>query len=110
MKTLSLTLLLTLFTIGVSVSPLYALVFGGSNLGIFGYPSHRCTAPYSKPSKPYSFNSQWEIDEYNSDIDRYNSQMREYINCINEYVENAKNDIKRIKEKANEAISEANSR
>ena len=109
MKTISIAILLTLFTIGVSISPSYALVFGGSNLGIFGYPSPQCSPPYSKPFKPYSFNSQWEIDQYNLEVDSYNSQIQEYLDCINEYVENAKNDIKRIKEKANAAISEANS-
>ena len=86
-----------------------ALVFGGSNLGLFGYPSHTYSPPYSKPYKPYSFSSQWEIDQYNSEVENYNYEMRSYRDCIREYVDNAKNDIKRIKEKANEAISEANS-
>lgn len=40
----------------------YAVVFGGSNIGIMGYPSHDCIKP-NKPFKPYSFNSQWEIEQ-----------------------------------------------
>ena len=30
-----------------------AIVFGGSNLGMFGYSSHDCSKPY----RPYQFNS-----------------------------------------------------
>ncbi|QSX33129.1 hypothetical protein JYB87_15585 [Shewanella avicenniae] len=85
----------------------YAVVFGGSNLGFRGYPSHSCSKP-TKPFKPYSFNSQWEIDSYNSDVELYNSQLQQYLSCIDEYIENANNDIKRIKEKGQAAIDEAN--
>jgi hypothetical protein len=83
-----------------------AAIFGGSNLGYSGYPSHSCTKPM-KPFKPYSFNSQWEIDSYNSGVNLYNMQLRQYSNCIQEYLENANNDIKRIKEKSQDAINEA---
>lgn len=85
----------------------HAMVFGGSNLDFSGYPSHDCIKP-TKPTKPYSFDSQWEVDSYNSEVDFYNSQLQQYLNCINEYIENANNDIKIIKEKAQEAIDEAN--
>ena len=84
-------------------------VFGGSNLSVMGYPDHRCRPPYTKPRKPYSFTSQYEIDSYNRKVETYNFQMREYENCISEYVGNAKRDIKRIQEKTNDAIREANS-
>lgn len=84
----------------------FAIVFGGTNLGMFGYPSHECTKPL-KPIRPYSLDSQWEIDSYNSDVDLYNFELRRYIDCIEEYVENAGYDIERIKEKAQEAIDEA---
>jgi hypothetical protein len=86
-----------------------AVVFGGSNLDFLGYPSHQCSPPYSKPFKPYSFNSQYEIDTYNMEVEDYNSQLETYRSCIREYVENAKSDIERIREKANEAVEEANS-
>ncbi len=86
----------------------FAIVFGGSNLGFMGYPDHSCTTPYSKPIKPYRFNDQWEIDQYNSRVSSYNYELETYMGCIDEYVENAKNDLKRIKEKANAAIAEAN--
>ena len=81
----------------------YATVFGGSNLGsITGYPSHNCIKP-TEPYKPYSFNSQQEIDSYNSEVSSYNSQIQQYLNCINEYIENANNDIELIREKIQEA-------
>lgn len=83
-----------------------AIVFGGSNLGILGYSEHDCIKPY-KPTEPYSFDSQWEVDLYNSQVDTYNFELDQYISCIREYVENANNDIERIKEKYQNAIDEA---
>jgi hypothetical protein len=103
------TLIVAVIVCGIVSSNAFAIVFGGSNLGILGYPSHDCSAPYSKPIKPYSFSSQWEVDRYNSEVENYNNQLREFIRCIEKYVDNAKNDIQRVKEKANEAINEANS-
>ena len=91
------------------ISSAYAIVFGGTNFNSFsGYPDHSCSAPYSKPVKPYSFDSQWELDSYNLEVETYNNQVGEYIDCINEYVANARNDIKRITEKANKSIESAN--
>jgi len=97
-----------LLTVGFPIFS-FGLVIGGSNFGIFGYPSHECNPPYSKPYKPFSFNYQWEIDQYNSEVEIYNRELQEFLDCIDEYVNNAKNDIERIREKANEAINEANS-
>lgn len=82
-----------------------ALVYGGSNLGYSGYPSNDCTKPI-KPTKPYSFDSKWEIRSYNSQVDEYNIEYRRYVSCIKEYIDNANNDIRRIKEKIQEAIDE----
>jgi hypothetical protein len=95
-------------TLIVVLCPLtaYAYVFGGTNLGFGGYPSHTCMKP-NKPFKPYSFDSQWEIDSYNAEVDAFNSDLQLYSDCIDEYLENANNDIKRIKLKAKEAVDEA---
>ena len=87
-------LIVIIFIISKSLS---AIVFGGSNLGLFGYNSHTCSKPY----RPYEFNSQY-------DVDNYKYEVNSYISCIEEYLDNAKNDIKRIQEKMNEAIDEAN--
>lgn len=84
-----------------------AYIYGGSNLGYSGYPSHDCNEPV-KPFKPYSFTSQWEIDSYNAQVKNYNSQLQDYIACLEEYTDNANNDIKRIQEKAREAIDDKN--
>jgi hypothetical protein len=83
----------------------YAVVFGATNFGFSGYPDHTCLKP-NKPFKPYSFNSEWEVNSYNNDVDYYNSQLQQYFGCIDEYIEGAKNDIKRIENKAKEAIDE----
>ena len=87
----------------------FGLVLGPSNLGMFGYPQHNCSPPYSKPYKPYSFDSQWEVDNYNAEVEAYNYEIGIYFDCINEYLEAANNDIKRISERMDEAIDEANS-
>ncbi len=84
----------------------FAIVIGGTNLGFSGYPDHSCRKP-NKPFKPYSFNSRWEVDSYNSQVDSYNYEHQRYIACVKEYLENADNDIKRIQEKMEEAIAEA---
>jgi len=83
----------------LSVSPCCALVIGDSNLDYFsGYPDPTCTKPY----KPYQLDDDFAVQSYNSQED-------EYVRCINKYVDNAKNDIARIKEKANAAVDKANS-
>jgi hypothetical protein len=86
-----------------------AVVFGGSNLGPFGYPSHQCNPPYSKPIEPYQFESQWEVDSYNLEVERYNQELEGFIECVREYIENADNDVRRIQEKTDEAIRDAQS-
>ena len=90
-------------------SSAFAIVIGGSNLSISEYPSHTCSPPPSKPIESDSFSEQWEVDQYNSKVDNYNSQIRLYKDCIREYVANAKNDIKKVREKITAAINEANS-
>jgi len=88
-----------------------ARVSGGSNLA-GGYSSHRCYKP-TEPSKPDSLKnqwriSQWELNAYNASIRDYNAKLEIYNNCITRYVENANNDIERIRQRAEEAVSEAN--
>lgn len=74
----------------------WAIVIGGSNLGVFGYPEHDCV----KPRRPLPPVDQWAADSYNRDA-------RRYRDCMIEYLENAENDIKRIKEKMEEVVDEA---
>jgi hypothetical protein len=93
-----------LLILSLAASLSHSLVFGGSNLSLSSYPSANCYKP-SPPYEPYSLDSQWEVDNYNSEVDRYNMNMRIYTNCINTYVENAQNDIKRIKEAISDAIN-----
>ena len=72
-----------------------AFVFGGSNLGILGYPEF---SGY-RPGKPYSRESYM--------ISSYRMEMENYLSEIEEYLDNARNDIKRISEAMQEAKDEA---
>lgn len=96
----ALLLLLAIFS-----SSVLAFVIGGSNLGILGYSDHTCRKPI-KPIKPYSFNTRQEVDSYNNQVESYNMEYQHYVSCIKEYLENANNDIKRIEEKMDDAITE----
>ena len=83
-----------------------AMVYGGSNLGLFGYPDHTCVAPY----KPYSFTSQeqldsykWEFEEFTDshqviDIDQYGVEPSVIKKCVHEIQAKA-NEIKKELEK-----------
>ena len=100
--------LVLLIAISLSVP---TAAFGGSNLAA-GYSGHRCHKP-TKPPRPDSLNNRWkvprwELDAYNSSVSRYNAELEIYNGCITSYVENANEDIARIRQKAEEAVSEAN--
>lgn len=66
--------------------PSMAYVFGGSNLGVFGYP---------------------EFSGYLSYDPDYN-EMQRYLDDVKKYVENCNYDIQRIQEAQEKAINEAN--
>lgn len=95
--------------VALSLIPLSAgaIVLGGTNLGVLGYPELECRKPYDKPRKPYSFNNQWEVDQYNREVTRYNDELQQYKHCVVEYLENAENDILRIREAMEEAVADA---
>lgn len=84
---------------------------GGSNL-TGSYPAHRCHKP-AEPSRPDSLNNQWrvpqwEVRAYNASVTKYNAELESYNDCIGRYVDNANKDIERIRQRAEEAVSEAN--
>ena len=84
-------------------------VYGGSNLGWSGYPDHSCSEPFYLGSPP-SFTTQSEVDDWNYKVRDYNSQMKEFSTCINEYIKNGNNDMERIQEGQEGAISDWNNR
>jgi len=86
-----------------------AYVFGGSNLGIMGYPDPTCMKPYDKPTKPFDLTDHFAVDQYNADVERYNEELDRYIRCIKEYLANADSDRQRISEKEDEVIAKAKS-
>jgi len=55
-----------------------------------------------KPTKPYEFTEQWEVDSYNSEV-------RMYQSCIQEFVEEQNDAIRNHQNAAEEAIDEWNS-
>ena len=77
--------------------PAAAIVFGGTNLGLFGYPEPNCSQPF----KLFEFTDEWERDQFISEVESY-------MSCVREYVDNANNDVKRVIEARDNAIDEAN--
>jgi len=61
-------------------------------------PSHYCR----KPFKPYQFNSQWELNNFNDEVQRYKR-------CISDFVEEQEEAIEQHKQAAEDAIEEWNS-
>lgn len=61
-------------------------------------PSHSCT----KPFKPFKFNNQYEVDQFNDDVERYKE-------CISDFVEEQNSAIRKHNNAAQEAIDDWNS-
>ncbi len=70
-------------------------------------PSHGCYPP-TKPFKPYSFNSQWEIDSYNDSIRRYNNEVEDYKNCISSFIDEQNDATRKHQNAANSALNDWN--
>ncbi|MDH5939882.1 hypothetical protein AB4369_20810 [Vibrio sp. 10N.261.49.A5] len=60
-------------------------------------PSPSCSKPY----KPYQFNNQYEVDNFNNDVQRYKE-------CINDFVEEQNDAIRTHSNAAEAAIEEWN--
>ncbi len=76
-----------------------AVVSGGSNLGLSGYPEHSCgLKPMEPVAETYMRDPEWETEINDMQMDGYDALLSMYVDCINEYVNNANNDIKRIRE------------
>ena len=95
---------LVLLIIGcVTVFTLFALVLGGTNFGIGGYPRFSSSKP-TKPFTSYFSNNTVSKREY----DNYRNSVLDYVEKAQTYLDNADNDIKRIKEIKEEVIDTAN--
>lgn len=79
-------ILASLFSL-ISVTPSFALVMGGSNLSIMGYPQY---------------------EHYTSGYNMSYSDMQNMKYDVSEYVDKCNNDIQRIIEARNNAIDEYN--
>jgi len=61
-------------------------------------PSHSCSKPY----KPYQFDSDWEVRQFQDDVE-------DYKRCINDFVEEQEDAVRKHQEAAQEAVDEWNS-
>jgi len=77
------------------VGSAHAFVMGPTNFSFMGYPEHNCQQPF----QPYS-NDQYAWDRFQIDVEQY-------IECINQYVEAGNNDMARIRDAQDDALSEA---
>lgn len=60
-------------------------------------PSHSCSKPY----KPYQFNYQWELDNFNDEVQRYKR-------CISDFVDEQNEAAEQHQQAASDAIDEWN--
>lgn len=60
-------------------------------------PAHNCSKPY----KPYKFNNQYEVDNFNDDVRRYKE-------CINNFIEEQNDSIKNHSNAIDNAIDDWN--
>ena len=113
-------LIMLIFALTLFPSVVIAAETDSSNSVFSEYPSHTCSLPPPKPDELALFsgdmskeqevvNYNSELEDYNSKVDDYNSQTESYRKCIKEYVSNANADMRKINEKLNAAIKEANS-
>jgi hypothetical protein len=76
------------------------VVFGLSSIAAADMfrPSHYCSKPY----KPFEFDSQREVDNFNDDVE-------DYSRCINDFVEEQTEEAQKHQRAAEDAIDEWNS-
>ena len=92
--------LITLVSLGAGAT-------AGTNLPE-GYPDLACGERPEVPQRPEKFETEEAIEEYNAKVDAYNASMERLVECVQEYVANANDDMKRIRNRAEEAINSLN--
>jgi hypothetical protein len=86
----------------------FFLVFIGTTLiADMFQPSPSCYEPI-KPFKPYSFNSQWEVDLYNDAIRMYGIEINNFRNCIQNFIDEQNMAIKKHLDAIDEATKKWN--
>jgi hypothetical protein len=95
-----------------------ALAQAGSNIGLSDYPGPKC----AKPEKPVQPGAQPSMDAGPAAVDAYNAQVRHFNDavksynqgqtdfnaCMKAYVDNGNADMTRIKQRLDQAVTEAN--
>ena len=82
--------------LGIAVAMLGLLVASVGRIAIAD--TYQPTPSCSKPYKPYAFNSQWDVDNFNQDVERYKK-------CIKNFVEEQDQAVAVHKAAAAEAIA-----
>lgn len=82
----------------VVVAVLLLALFVSSAWADMFTPSHSCSKPY----KPYQFDSDWELRQFQDDVE-------DYKRCISDFVEEQEDAVRKHQEAAQEAIDEWNS-
>ena len=55
-------------------------------------PSHSCY----KPSKPYQFNSEWEVSSFKSEVESYRNCIQNFVEEQNDSIRNHRNAAKKL--------------
>lgn len=83
-------------TLTIAATLLLLLLTGSAQADFFA-PSHSCSKPY----KPYQFDSEWEVQQFQGEVERYKR-------CISDFVEEQEDAIRNHQQAAQEAIDEWN--
>jgi len=110
----------SLLGVMLATGPSFAQTFAqtGSNIGLSDYPGPKCT----KPEKPVQPGAEPSMDAGPAAIDAYNAQVRHFNDavksynqgqtdfnaCMKAYVDNGNADMTRIKQRLDQAVSDAN--
>jgi hypothetical protein len=80
----------------------FCLLFVFMNISVASADMFTPSPSCYRPSKPYQFNSQYEIDQFMDEVETYKQ-------CINDFVEEQGDAVQNHRNAADEAIDEWNS-
>jgi hypothetical protein len=113
---ISLSFVLTLFSMPYSWAENETSTSNTSTLNNFYYSNHTCGQKSIRPIKPASAESFKNVKEYNTavanfniKVSNYNAEIKFYKSCINRYIQNGNQDINSIKQRLDTALGEARS-
>lgn len=84
--------------LATSMTAAFGYVAGSSNLDFLGYPTFE--SKHMRPQKPYS-KDEWSARQYRNEVETYQRHAREYLDAAN-------NDVQRVQEEKQNAITSVN--